>query len=458
MEYGLVVFNHTDNLGDDIQSYAAMQFLPKVDYLIDREAMDVFCPQSKDYVAVILNGWYMHDKYSWPPSAYLVPLCLSMHFTRYDHLGIGEKYLEGLGAEYLRRHGSVGCRDDATLQLMQQKDIDAWFSGCLTLTLPARAKSTPKQPYLCICDLTEEQTARAEELAERAGLSVVKTTHTVDYFKQQKNWTQRQEAVEAVLDTYQNAVCVITSRLHCALPCLAMQVPVLLLYDEEHSDTLRLGTYAKMTNHMSGEDFVSGAGQYDVLNPPPNPTGYLAIREDLTARCRAFVEKTAQPDFCAVLPKQEFEEGWLKRVLWQKQLLAQSVDDYRSRENEYRTYIAQLQEGNRWVEEHYNGALKQLDEMHKWAKTQDETIEWLKKELEQAKNFAATVQEEQKKNLTEIQENLRQTEEAKKQLEEKLVQKNNHIQQLERVWSHPIHFLGRKALQQVHKFTGGKKS
>ena len=45
MEYGLVVFNHTDNLGDDIQSYAAMQFLPKVDYLIDREAMDVFCPQ-----------------------------------------------------------------------------------------------------------------------------------------------------------------------------------------------------------------------------------------------------------------------------------------------------------------------------------------------------------------------------------------------------------------------------
>ena len=82
MEYGLVVFNHTDNLGDDIQSYAAMQFLPKVDYLIDREAMDVFCPQSKDYVAVILNGWYMHDKYSWPPSAYLVPLCLSMHLTR----------------------------------------------------------------------------------------------------------------------------------------------------------------------------------------------------------------------------------------------------------------------------------------------------------------------------------------------------------------------------------------
>ena len=34
MKYGLVYFDGTDNIGDDIQSYAGMQFLPRVDFLI----------------------------------------------------------------------------------------------------------------------------------------------------------------------------------------------------------------------------------------------------------------------------------------------------------------------------------------------------------------------------------------------------------------------------------------
>ena len=28
VKYGLILYKETDNLGDDIQSYAAMQFLP----------------------------------------------------------------------------------------------------------------------------------------------------------------------------------------------------------------------------------------------------------------------------------------------------------------------------------------------------------------------------------------------------------------------------------------------
>ena len=36
MKYGLLVFKETDNIGDDIQAYAAERFLPKVDYYIDR--------------------------------------------------------------------------------------------------------------------------------------------------------------------------------------------------------------------------------------------------------------------------------------------------------------------------------------------------------------------------------------------------------------------------------------
>lgn len=32
MKYGLIYYRDTDNLGDDILSYAGRRFLPKVDY------------------------------------------------------------------------------------------------------------------------------------------------------------------------------------------------------------------------------------------------------------------------------------------------------------------------------------------------------------------------------------------------------------------------------------------
>ena len=60
MKYGLIYYHNTFNIGDDILSYAAKQFLPHVDYYIDREHLDVFVPNECEYVAVIVNGWYLH--------------------------------------------------------------------------------------------------------------------------------------------------------------------------------------------------------------------------------------------------------------------------------------------------------------------------------------------------------------------------------------------------------------
>ena len=68
MKYGLVYFDGTDNIGDDIQSYAVMQFLPHIDYLIDREQLNEFVGDTKEPTAVVLNGWFLHKKFNWPPS------------------------------------------------------------------------------------------------------------------------------------------------------------------------------------------------------------------------------------------------------------------------------------------------------------------------------------------------------------------------------------------------------
>lgn len=111
MKYGLVYFKGTGNLGDDILSYAGKRFLPRVDYYIDRENMDLFMPGEKEYVAAILNGWYIHFSYTFPPSPYLLPLFVGTHFNR-DTTVFGDySYLDGYAADYLKAFQPIGCRD-----------------------------------------------------------------------------------------------------------------------------------------------------------------------------------------------------------------------------------------------------------------------------------------------------------------------------------------------------------
>ena len=73
MKYGVVVYKNTDNIGDDIQSYAAKCFLPSVDYVIDREGLDTFQSEQSETVKAIMNGWYMYSKFNWPPVSCIEP-------------------------------------------------------------------------------------------------------------------------------------------------------------------------------------------------------------------------------------------------------------------------------------------------------------------------------------------------------------------------------------------------
>lgn len=134
MKYGMIYYHKTDNLGDDILSYAGKQFLPQVDYYIDRESLDVFTPETKEYVAAIVNGWYLHYHYTFQPSPYLIPLFIGTHFSKDQKIFNDYSYLDGNVTDYLKQHAPIGCRDFHTMETLHQKGIDSYFSGCLTLT------------------------------------------------------------------------------------------------------------------------------------------------------------------------------------------------------------------------------------------------------------------------------------------------------------------------------------
>ena len=128
IKYGLVIaFN--ENLGDDIQSLTALQFLPGVDYVIHREYMAkcMNMLEKEKEVKVIMNGWFMHLPSNWRIAENVKPLFISFHWVH--------RKLSHHVKRDLKRYELVGARDLYTQRLLAREDVKSYFSGCLMLTL-----------------------------------------------------------------------------------------------------------------------------------------------------------------------------------------------------------------------------------------------------------------------------------------------------------------------------------
>ncbi len=127
----LLLTYRTTNLGDDIQSFAAAQFLPRIDGYINRDRLH---EQSADRnCALILHGWFLYGA-QFPPPPKISAYVTSFHVA--NGLGMRGVISSPASRDWLEAHAPIGCRSISTLRLMQELEIPAFFSGCLTLTLP----------------------------------------------------------------------------------------------------------------------------------------------------------------------------------------------------------------------------------------------------------------------------------------------------------------------------------
>ena len=290
MKYGLLYYKDTDNIGDDIQTYAASRFLPRIDYMIDRENLEGFVPKKKEYVATIMNAWYIHDKFNFNISPYIHPLFISMFFKKFPYtkgITIGTDYINNNVVETLKKHGPIGARDLHTKKIMDKLGIDNYFSGCMTLTLE-KFKEVKREDYIVVVGLTEDEIDYIKE----------KTNRPIKIFKQDvkrgsfshESWDQRKNRVEKVLKLYQGAHMIITSKLHCLLPCLALETPVTLLYDTSFSENKdRIGTYLNYVNYVNRKKFKTSNINFEV--PAQNPKEYLKLRNSLISKCNEFIKE-----------------------------------------------------------------------------------------------------------------------------------------------------------------------
>jgi hypothetical protein len=283
-KYALLTYQ-TNNIGDEVQSIAAAQFLPAIDLRIDRDRLDVAPPGAQGPYKIILNGWHNHAPERWPPGLFLDPLLTSIHITREvfpanaGGLKPSEILLRGDSLDYLRGHGPVGARDLWTRDLLQKHGIDTFFSGCLTLTLGGAAQA--RRDYVCAVDLPPPLLRHLRQKVE-SRLVVRTHHHPVPAAFGERTFTARQQ-----LSLYSQAKCVVTTRLHCALPCLAMGTPVLLINTAK--DPYRFSGLIDFLHACAPQEFLDGTAVFDPENPPPNKGAHKPYRSALIDAANHFV-------------------------------------------------------------------------------------------------------------------------------------------------------------------------
>jgi hypothetical protein len=288
MQYGLITYdikNHF-NVGDYIQSLAARQFLPQVDQYVNREKLSEY---SGPKIKLIMNGWFMHHPKNWPPSSDVIPLFISFHLTKRAAATI----LDERRVSYLKKY-RVGARDTSTLNLLKAKGIDTFFSGCLTMTLGNSYQHKPGTDIYFVDVLYKWYFIgrRRRLLRKIFGDEIIKSAKFITHNYSSQNYKtekSRFQLANSILKRYQNAKLVVTSRLHCALPCLAMGTPIIFVDGYiSYKDRDRFVGLRRLLNTVS----ICGgkvSKNFD-LSCVSNKDHHLEYVEQLQQECREFVQ------------------------------------------------------------------------------------------------------------------------------------------------------------------------
>lgn len=256
MQYGLFSYE-TENIGDEIQSIAARRFLPAVDTYVDRDYVGQWEPQGD--TKIIMNGWFMHPPYAWPPKASRFIRCWSpCMWIRPIH-------------ELAKRSSLLKAwRTSTDMDLSGQGICPRWsfcastgriiFLGVHDLTLQADP-TIEKQDYILAVDLPE---AVVEMLRQKTKRPVIESS---PYFDANMSRENRFQVAEYFLFLYQSAHAVVTTRLHAMLPSLALGTPVFLVMDHLKYDSRRYAGLDDLVNKATDVDYLNDYNLFDVDNP-----------------------------------------------------------------------------------------------------------------------------------------------------------------------------------------------
>ncbi|MBO4662303.1 MAG: polysaccharide pyruvyl transferase family protein [Bacteroidaceae bacterium] len=342
MEYKLLAvssFNEV-NIGDYIQALAASQFLPDRNGFVEREELKSYTGKP---CKIIMNGWFMHNPEEWPPAPQISPLFIAFHINSLAQAQL----LSRQSLDYLKMHEPIGCRDTATADMLVKEGIKAYFSGCLTLTLGYKYKAAQRDGNIYFVDpyfvtnwtITTTIKSAVYLFLHWKAINTIARKHPeqktglrkrfilANFYKQyvrvftksvllnatyicQQNTDYRKKfatdeallnEAERLVQLYAKATLVVTSRIHCALPCLGLNTPVIYTENSSQSEAsrCRLGGLRELFNVMLWKDgklqpeFPLNGKISSTDNIPVNKQKWMPLAENIKECIEKWIRQTS---------------------------------------------------------------------------------------------------------------------------------------------------------------------
>ena len=332
------------NIGDYIQSLAAKQYAKCEIIYVNRDDLNSY---NGEKAKVIMNGWYTYKPFTCMPNDHVLPLFVSFHLNA----DVENKFLNQENISILKKYAPIGCRDIHTVNLLRNKGVEAYFSGCLTTTIGCMGdyKNCSKTDDIFIVDpfsylpngknifeilKTSFQfmvnfrsiirlikkyrqdnpfTINVSKIGIGRLLLVTKTyillkkileddvmwnaRYITQWYMNHEYPTDelRFKRAQELLKLYAGAKYVITSRIHCAFPCLGLGTPVAYINNNAggKKSTCRLENISDLFNiiQLNKEKIISSflPGKFSMKTNFSNKNEYLKNRNELIKKCRDFL-------------------------------------------------------------------------------------------------------------------------------------------------------------------------
>lgn len=218
-------YKHSTNLGDEIQTIAAIKAINSLGFELD-EIVDRTQINTKNNINLMVNGCFEIEDLDNLLKNNIQPIFSNIHINS-QHTNIDKNIIEKF-----KKYQPIGCRDRHTEKIFKTCGVDAFFNYCMTLTLDKRDENIVGDTVF-IVDLDNflplPKHLKKQKIEYLTHESVNIYSHTA-----------KMVLAKELLEQYKtHAKLVITSKLHCALPCIAMGIPV-ILFNKKNNKRMQL--------------------------------------------------------------------------------------------------------------------------------------------------------------------------------------------------------------------------
>lgn len=268
MKYGIIKYKRTDiiNLGDDIQLLAVKNIYKEMAIKLEQikyiDFQELWTYKGEVIILPICFPFFGYRQLRITCfSSSIIPVFLSISIMDTD--------LFPEDIDYLKRFEPIGCRDEHTRNGLRKLGIQAYLNGCMTLTLPKIYHADSRKNKIYCVDVGENVFSfLPNEIRE----NIVNTSHIISVGDWEQTGLTTENIAENRLYEYcENARLVITTRLHCAVPCIALGIPTILL---SNVNSFRFSWLEKITS-------VYLPNEYSNINWKPERIDYELVKRKI---------------------------------------------------------------------------------------------------------------------------------------------------------------------------------